>query len=159
MRLQPLLVVILLLSLALPVTAATYRQVGVKSGQLRATPTPFGKILATPGYGERVEQLESSGAWQRVRYGKTEGWMHETLLTDRAVNLTAGQKGVAGAASSEELTLAGKGFNAQVEAAYRQGNRGLDFATIDRMERLAVSQAQMSRFLADGGVSPPGGGQ
>jgi len=152
---------IMLLIFGLPVwsTAATFLQVGVKTGQLRATPTPFGKILATPGYGERVEQLETSGAWQRVRYGKTEGWMHNTLLTSRAPNLSAGKKGVGSAASSEELTLAGKGFNAQVESSYRQGHRSLDYATIDRMEGMSVSQNQMSRFLADGGVTPEGGAQ
>lgn len=139
--------------------AGSFLQVGVKTGQLRATPTPFGKILATPGYGERVEQLEASGAWQRVRYGKTEGWMHKTLLTSRATSFTAGQKGLTGGASSEELTLAGKGFNAQVESAYRQGNQALDYATIDRMERMSVAQGQLSRFLSEGGVIPEGGGQ
>jgi hypothetical protein len=145
--------------LPIATSAATFLQVGVKSGQLRATPTPFGKILATPGYGECVEQLETSGPWQRVRFGKTEGWMHNTLLTSKTTNLSAGKKGVGSAASSEELTLAGKGFNAQVESAYRQGHRALDYATIDRMEGLVVSQNQMSRFLADGGVTPEEGAQ
>lgn len=139
--------------------AGKFVQVCVKTGQLRATPNPFGKILATPGYGERVEELETSGAWQRIRYGKTEGWMHSTLLTARTSALGAGRESVDSVASSEDLTLAGKGFNAQVEAAYRRNNRALDYATIDRMDRMVVSQPQMSRFLADGGVVPEGGGQ
>lgn len=85
--------------------------------------------------------------------------MHTSLLTARTTALAAGKGNVDSVASSEDLTLAGKGFNAQVEAAYRQSNRALDYATIDRMERLTVSQPQMSRFLADGGVLPEGGGQ
>lgn len=131
--------------------------IGVKTGQLRATPTPFGKILASPRYGEKVEKLAVDGAWLRVRYGKSEGWVHNSMVSAKVAGLSAGQGDVASGASSEELTLAGKGFNAQVEAEYRQKNRTLDFATIDRMEKLVVSQSQMSRFLADGGVKPEGG--
>lgn len=153
-----LLIVLLICSLALVEAAAGTRLfVGVKTGQLRATPTPFGKIIATPRYGEQVEKLAADGAWLRVRYGKSEGWMHNALLSAKGVGLAAGQGNADSAASSEELTLAGKGFNAQVEAEYRQKNRTLDFATIDRMEKMTVSQSQMSRFFADGGVRPEGG--
>lgn len=154
-----LLIVLLLscLAAAEAVAGATLF-IGVKTGQLRATPTPFGKILATPGYGEKVEKLAVDGAWLRVLYGKSEGWIHNSMVSAKVAGLSAGQGNVASGASSEELTLAGKGFNAQVEAEYRQKNSTLDFATIDRMEKLVVSQDQMSRFLADGGVMPEGGG-
>ena len=158
---RPLILLIILLSAwGLPGEAFAGRtlQVGVKSGPLRATPNPFGKILATLGYGERVEELETSGAWQRVRYGKADGWMHSTLLSTRAASLSAGKRNVGSAASSEDLTLAGKGFNDQVEAAYRKQNASLDYATIDRMEKQVVTQKQMSGFLAEGGVVPEGGG-
>jgi uncharacterized protein YraI len=153
-----LLVILLLSSLAVAeATAGTTLSIGVKSGPLRATPTPFGKILATLGYGATVEKLAVDGAWLRVRYGRNEGWMHSSLLSARVAGLSAGQGHVDSDASSEELTLAGKGFNAQVEAEYRQKNRTLDFATIDRMEKMVVSQDRMSRFLADGEVKPEGG--
>jgi hypothetical protein len=152
--------IVLLLQLAIADGGAvTILHVGVKTGQLRATPTPFGKILATPRFGDTVEEVASEGAWVRVRYGKNEGWMHNTLLSAKAVKLGSGQEAVSGNASSEELTLAGKGFNAQVESAYRQKNGSLDYATIDRMETLVVPPKQMSSFLADGGVLPEGGGQ
>jgi hypothetical protein len=131
--------------------------VGVKTGQLRATPTPFGKILATPRYGESVEKLAAEGAWLRVRYGSQEGWLHNALLAGRVEGLSAGQATVDSGASSEELALAGKGFNAQVEEAYRRNNSHLDFATVDRMEKLVVAQERMTRFLNEGGVVPEGG--
>lgn len=151
--------ILLLLSLSVAFAlAGTTLFIGVKNGPLRATPTPFGKILATPRYGEKVERLADEGAWLRVRYGQTEGWVHNSTVSTRVATLGAGQGDVASGASSEELALAGKGFNAQVEAEYRQKNRALDFATIDRMEKLVVAQSRMSRFLADGKVVPEGGG-
>jgi hypothetical protein len=153
---RPLCLLLLLILSASVAVAGTILQVGVKTGQLRATPMPFGKIVATPHYGEKVEELAVDGAWRRVRYGKTEGWMHNTLLSTKVAKLAAGQEAVGGTASSEDLTLAGKGFNAQVESAYRKQNGGLDYATIDRMEKQTVTQKQMSSFLADGGLLPEG---
>lgn len=155
MRRYLCLVVLLILS-ASAAFAGKFLYVGVKTGQLRATPMPFGRIVATPHYGDKVEELAVDGAWLRVRYGKTEGWMHNTLLSAKVAKLAAGQETVSGNASSEDLTLAGKGFNAQVESAYRKKNGSLDYATIDRMEKQTVTPKQMSSFLAEGGLLPEG---
>lgn len=157
MRRHLCLLILLMLSASAAV-AGTILHVGVRTGQLRATPTPFGKIVATPSYGDPVEKLAVDGAWLRVRYGKHEGWMHNTLLSTKVAKLGAGQETVGGTASREDLTLAGKGFNAQVESAYRKQNGSLDYATIDRMEKQVVTPKQMSSFLADGGVLPEGEG-
>ena len=139
--------------------AGSFLQVGVKSGPLRASPEPFGNILETLGYGDRVEALEVRGAWQRVRYGKVEGWMHGTLLTARVTQLSAGEGTVGSLASSDDLTLAGKGFNNQVESAYRKRHAALNYAAIDRMERQVVTPKQMLGFFAEGGIIPEGGVQ
>ena len=139
--------------------AGSSLQVGVKSGPLRASPAPFGKILATLGYGDRVEALEVSGAWQRVRHGKVEGWMHGTLLSSRVTELSAGEGTVSTLASSDDLTLAGKGFNSQVESAYRKRHAALNYAAIDRMEQQVVTPKQMLGFFAEGGIIPEGGVQ
>ena len=61
------------------------------------------------------------------------------------------------AASSDEIALAGKGFNKQVEGEFRAKNTNLDFSWIDRMETYVVSQAQMQYFIKAGGLSPEGG--
>lgn len=157
MRRHVSLVLLILWLSAAAAVAGSILFVGVKSGQLRATPTPFGKILATPRYGEKVEKLAVDGAWLRVRYGTQEGWIHNALLAGRVEGLSAGETTVDSGASSEELALAGKGFNAQVEEAYRRKNSHLDFATVDRMEKLVVAQERMTRFLNEGGVVPEGG--
>jgi len=40
--------------------------VQVKQGQVRATPSNLGKILATLSYGDRVEILEDKDGWIRI---------------------------------------------------------------------------------------------
>jgi len=132
-------------------------QVGVKEGPLRAAPAPFGKVLKLLHYGDAVEVLEERKGWSRVRAGSNLGWMHATLLAVRGTQLVTGRGRVEAAASQDELTLAGKGFNSQVEAEYRRQNLTLDYATIDRMETLAVRSAEVEHFVTEGGLFPEEG--
>lgn len=143
-------------SVTLAVAAKTM-QVGVKSAPLRASAAPFAKIVTELRYGDTVEVVEESGAWVRVRFKTATGWMHRTVLAARVAALKAGQGDVQSTASKDELTLAGKGFNAQVESEYRQQNQQLDFAAIDRMETSRSQPEQMARFLKEGGLTPAGG--
>ena len=60
--------------------------------------------------------------------------------------------------AGDEIVLAGKGFNAQVEEQFKQQNQNLDYGWIDRMEqKLAVSQEAMRQFLNAGDLSDAGG--
>ncbi len=150
------LVVALLLCLTLPAAAETL-SVAVKAGSLRSTPQVFGPIMATLRYADRVEVLERKGAWVRVRAGGSgSGWIHASALSSKKLTLQAGQTTLRSGASEDELTLAGKGFNAQVEKEFRQRNSALDFSAIDRMEKLTVAPAEMQRFLREGHLGKGG---
>jgi len=70
--------------------------------------------------------------------------------------LKSGQGQLRSGASEDELTLAGKGFNAQVEKEYRQRNSDLDYRAIDRMEGLTVTSAEVQRFLREGNLGKGG---
>ncbi len=133
--------------------------VQVKSGELRLTPSFLGKIVARLYYGDRVYVIEEKGSWQRVGLsaGAAEGWIHASALTPKKIVLQAGDKDVQTAASSDELALAGKGFNQQVESEFKAKNPNLDFAWIDKMETYVVSEKEMKQFLKNGGLSPEGG--
>ena len=135
--------------------------VQVKDGKLRAAPSFLGKIVATVSYGDRVELKEEKGAWSRVGFtgGGAEGWIHTSALTRKKIILKAGASDVSQTASSEEIALAGKGFNKQVEGEFKTKNPNLDFTWVDRMEKIVVSQEQMQRFLKEGELSPKGGAQ
>ena len=49
--------------------------------------------------------------------------------------------------------LAGRGFNADVEASYAQG-KGLRFDLVDRMEQIKTSPQSVGSFLASGWLIP-----
>jgi uncharacterized protein YgiM (DUF1202 family) len=138
------------LILAIPAMAAQSWQVAVQKAAVRQTPQVFGKIATTVNYGTTVEVQTEQKGWYKVRVGGTSGWLHSSALARTVAPLRAGTQNANVAASQEELTLAGKGFNSQVEDAYRQKNRNLDFAWIDRMEKMTVDDTQLQQFLLRG---------
>jgi hypothetical protein len=145
--------------LYMPANAQETLSVQVKEGELRATPSFLGQIVTRVAYGDRVSVIEDRGTWKKVsvRSGK-QGWMHTSALTTKRIALKAGQTNVQTGATQNELALAGKGFNEQVEASYRKENRNLDYTWINRMETFKVSPDQMRSFLAQGNVIPPSEG-
>jgi len=155
--------IILFLALFLVAAPAMAKQewfsVAVRNGALRQEPLPFAKVVATLGYGERVDVLDEQGTWFRVRDQRQgrQGWMHRASLIAKAITLKPGERVGAGA-SEDELALGGKGFNAQVEAAYKAKGKNLDYASVDWMERIQVSPEAMREFLAKGDLQTLGGG-
>jgi Bacterial SH3 domain len=142
------------------VSAQQTLSVQVKDGEIRATPSFLGKIVARVAYGDLVSVAEKRGQWVKVSVvgGKVRGWIHSTALTSKRIALRAGATNVQTGATQNEIALAGKGFNEQVETQYRKENRQLDYTWIDRMERLKVSPDAMSSFLAQGNVVLPSEG-
>ncbi len=140
--------------------AAKMMSVQVKKGAVRSNPGFMGGVVANLSYGDRVETLEEKGAWTRIAIpgGKGEGWIHGSALTKKKIVLKAGADDVRQAASSDELALAGKGFNQQVEKEFKSRNPNVDYAWIDKMETFRVSQSRMRQFVRQGNLSPEGGG-
>lgn len=155
--------VFLLAFLTASTTAGDARRmmsVQVKQGEVRATPYFLGKIVATLSYGDRVEVLGSKESWFRVspRGKSVTGWMHASALSEKRIVLKAGGQDAQAAASSGELALAGKGFNADVEAEFKARNRTIDFSWIDRMQEMKVPPEKITAFLQEGGLVPAQGG-
>ncbi len=159
MKKSSLLAVALLLAAAALFGAPKQMSVNVRETQVRATPSAMGKILTVVKYGDRLEILQVQSGWAEVALpgGKLKGWVRLSVLQDKRIALTAGDAAAASGASSGEVALAGKGFNKEVEAQYRDETR-LDYTWIDRMEGYRLSTEQMLAFLQDGGL-PQGGSQ
>ncbi|MBU4074310.1 MAG: SH3 domain-containing protein, partial [Proteobacteria bacterium] len=140
-----LLVALFLCAFSLPLFSATqaFLSVQVKEGQLRSAPSFLGSVMAALAYGDRVELIEDKGAWKQVAIRKLRGWMHMSALTTKKIVLQAGAANVQTSATSSELALAGKGFNAKVEAEFKNKNKNIDYTWVDRMEMLAVKPDQM----------------
>jgi uncharacterized protein YgiM (DUF1202 family) len=154
-----LMICFLLLLFSYAWSAETRLSVQVREGQLRSTPSFLGKIVAKPSYGERVTLLQDQGTWKKVAtQGGVQGWMHTSALTTKNIVLRAGAANVQTTATGGEIALAGKGFNEEVEKQYKNLNRNLDYAWINRMERFQVSPEEMQAFLKQGEVVPAEGG-
>lgn len=146
------------------VATAGYTDLGlmsvqVKEGQLRATPSFLGTITGQVAYGERVEALQQQGDWISVKNRSSQtGWIHQSALNKKQVSLGAGSLGGPAGTTTQEIALAGKGFNADVESQYRKGHAGADYASVDRMESMRVSPTEITQFIKDGALKPSEGG-
>ncbi|MCP4401182.1 MAG: SH3 domain-containing protein, partial [bacterium] len=139
-----------------PAEAETLLSVQVKEAQLRSVPSFLGKIVTTVAYAGQVEVVGEKGDWKNVAVPETstKGWMHSSALTKKTIILKAGKKDIEKFASSDEIALAGKGFNQEVENAYKKGNSSVNYDAVDQMEKIVVSQPEMEQFLTAGDVSP-----
>ena len=155
-----LLPAVFLVFAAAALHAAETAYVQVRETQIRENPSFVGRILAVAPYGQQLRVERKSGAWSLVSpaAGRAGGWVHSSALSAKKIALSAGSPGASGGASSQEVALAGKGINAQVEAQYRADNAALDYATIDRMEALRFSPEELALFMTQAGLAPAGGG-
>lgn len=146
----------LLLLAAIPSLAAKAKtmSVQVRQGQLRSTPSYLSRVVTTLNYTDRVIILVRKGDWLRVRpeEGKTEGWMHTSTLTKKTLTLKSGDTDATTAVSTEEQALAGKGFNSDVEAKFKENNDSISFEWVDKMEKITIPTPKIISFLKAGDV-------
>ncbi len=133
----------------------------IRKGDLRSSPSFLGKIVGSVTYGDRLKVEDTRGAWCLVRAeeGTLTGWLHSSALTKKKVKLKAGDKDADVAASSGELALAGKGFNSEVEAQFKEQNSEANFAAVDIIEKIRVTTREIEKFLKAGSVVPKGGAE
>lgn len=153
------LIVLLIVVMIIPFPAIAdgnqTMSVQVKDAQVRSTPSFMGRLVTTLSYGAKVQVQTEKGDWAKIG----PGWIHASALTPKEIVLKAGAADVDRYASGEEVALAGKGFNKQVEGAHKAANPKLDYGWVDRMEGFTVSGDEMRRFIREGDLSPEGGVQ
>ena len=148
----------MMMASAVVTAAAATMSVQVKNAPVRATPSFVGKVVGALDYGDQVEIQQTQGAWSKVAGAGVSGWMHTSALSSRKIVLAAGQEQAKVAASGDELALAGKGFNSDVEAQFKAGHKDIDFTWINQMEKIRIPATEMQVFLKDGDVTPREGG-
>lgn len=126
----------------------------VQETTLRKRPQSYAPAAGTARLGQRFEtEGEQSG------FFKTEsGWIHSSAVTAKKARLGGGES-VGGSATADEVTLAGKGFNAQVEKSYGAKNGDANFTAVNAMERRSASESAVLEFMRTGGLLPAGGAQ
>jgi hypothetical protein len=86
-----------------------------------------------------------------------EGWIHSQAVQTGKFAVAAMDKSLKTSATADEVALAGKGFNKQVEDEYKSRNRGMSFGEVDRMLRIKVTPNELRKFLMDGKLAEFGG--
>jgi len=122
--------------------------VAVKTQPLKSSTGFFASTRGTLNYGDRVTVLQVNGRFVEVRSATNSsltGWAPSANLSAREI-----VSGNTATLSARETALAGKGFNQEVEDSYRSQNRNLNYADVDRVERITVSEADLRRFLEEG---------
>jgi beta-lactamase class A len=119
--------------------------VSVKTVTLKSSTWFFASSRGTIAYGAEVSVLQTKGNWAEIRAAGNSGWIAVSNLSSKRIIASGSSSGV----TAGEAALAGKGFNQEVENAYRtQGN--LNYADVDRTEAIAVSESELLLFMRDG---------
>ncbi len=112
--------------------------------------TPVGELE----FGDVVMLLEESEDWFRIRTASgSTGWVHTTSVTG-AVLSGGGVGSGSGEVTSDEIMLAGRGFNSDMEQSYSSSHPGLSFSGVDEMERVTVTPENIYAFLVAGDLIP-----
>lgn len=142
------------------VAGAETMRVQIQNGQVRGTPSFLGQVVTGVSYGQSVEKLGAQGPWVQVRTAEGKaGWMHESALTAKRISSGAAGASARSGASGDELALAGKGFNADVEAQFKAAHADIDFSWVDKMSKMGASATQIAGFVKEGGLKQNGGAQ
>lgn len=119
------------------------------------SPAFYSQPVAELALGQVLTILEVGNQWFRVSATSSlSGWVHATALTSASAGSGSVSSG-SGSVTQDEVTLAGRGFNSDVEAQYASDNPSLDFDAVDRIEDFEVSEAFMNAFLAGGSLVDP----
>ena len=154
------ILIIVLVAVGLAIAAAEGLVVKVQTTQLRRTPQFFGPTLAALKVGDRLEKVSEANGWIQVKtVTGTIGWIHSSAVVASSLALTSTNQSLKTQVTANEVALAGKGFNKQVEDSYKGNHAEVSFVWVDRMIQIRVSLAQVQDFLAKGRLTGQGGGR
>ncbi|HSW00054.1 MAG TPA: SH3 domain-containing protein [Sedimentisphaerales bacterium] len=154
MRIKVLLV---LLALCAGVAvAATQMSVQVQKCVVRAKPNAMGARIVELAYGDRIDVGSLQNGWYPVTVNGVSGWVPASSLSTKKIVMRSGTGDAATGASSEEVAMAGKGFNKQVEDEM-QAQGKLDYTWVKKMYDFTAKEGDIVLFRAQGSLT--GGGQ
>ena len=153
--------------------AADEMSVQVKTTQVRDKDSYLGKPLYELRFGDRVTVLQKGATWFKIQPVNAAaakpaagaaaqpqpvaGFLNKSALTTKRVVLKADQNAQL-SASSEDVALAGKGFNDEVEQSYKAEHPNLAsaFATLDQIETNSAyspTAEEINAFRVAGGLN------
>ncbi|MDR1804346.1 MAG: SH3 domain-containing protein [Treponema sp.] len=128
------------------ITAGGTAWISSKTADLKSSTGFFAGRVGTLQMGDQVTVLQISGSKVQVRSAMNSslsGWVASSSLSARRI-VAAGSS-----ATATEVAMAGKGFDQEVENAYKtDGN--LNYADVDRAEAITVSLDELYTFVTEG---------
>lgn len=155
MRKIAVLIGFLLTVLAPAADAADTVRVITKENAIRADCKFFSPVRAKVKYNDTLEIISQEGDWFRVKFKNTQGCIHKSAIEEKTFKISGLLGSRSQSATSDEVSLAGKGFNPQVENSYKKKHSDLDFRTIDRIGEFTVSEGEIQSFIESGGLNLP----
>lgn len=120
-----------------------------KQTLLKETPSFLAKTVATCKYGDEVKVIEEKEKWKKVSFKTKKGWIFASAAVEN-LNYSSGASNAPSSVSSNEVMLAGKGFNKQVESTYREQNPKMRFDLVDAMEKQSINPKSQVSFVQAG---------
>lgn len=139
----------ILIASSLPIGAETITVV-TKQNAIRQDCKFFSHVKKIVNYNDALEVVSQEGDWYQVKFGTTQGCIHKSAVEKKSFSLTKLVGSDKESTSGEEVALAGKGFNPQVEAAYKRQNPELNFGAVDKIEGYKVSESALIKFIESG---------
>ncbi len=120
--------------------------VSTQNAELKEKKSNFSAATAKLSYGQAVTVISMDKKWAEAKLsdGSKRGWISMNSLTKRKIAANSGFS-----ASTDELSLAGKGFTAELEANYKKEGK-VDFASVDKIEKNSVSRTELLTFIEEG---------
>lgn len=125
-----------------------------KQNAIRESPRFFSAVKAYVKYGDILNVINIEKDWYRVKFRNISGYIHKTAVQERTFS-NYGSYSPSTTSSEAEITLAGKGFNPQVEKVYKNQHPQMRYDLVDRIERYDISEKELASFIKAGGLSEP----
>jgi hypothetical protein len=131
-------------------------EVMTRENSIRKDCAFFSPVVVSVRSGDSLQVLGRKGDWLRVSFRGKRGCIHKSAVEQKKVGLSGLLGGLTtGETTEDEVSLAGKGFNPQVEASYKKQNPELRFRTVDRIEGFGASDKELKGFMEEGGLRLP----
>jgi hypothetical protein len=150
-------VILLALCLISSVAAAATVKVITQEAMIRTDKRFFSPALVRAPFGAALQELGREGDWFRVNYQGKEGWIHKSAVQEQKFQLSSLAGGQAEEASRDEVALAGKGFNPDVEKAFRDKNPKMRYDLVTQVQAYRLEEQKLQSFIRAGHLREPGG--
>lgn len=148
-----ILVILLCSRFCLDASAETL-QVTTRENAVRGECRFFAPVKLKVSLGDTLTVKGRKGDWYLVSARGVNGCIHKSAVETRSF-ASSGRGASVGGTAADEVSLAGKGFNPQVEAGYRKSNKNLNYAAVDEIIRIQVSERDLESFVQQGGLIQP----